>query len=294
MQVLPIRKENMSLYLDNAELQALLPSLLQQVREIVIEAGNEIMSVYHSSFDINIKTDDSPVTTADIAANKLIEEALSTLEIIFPIVSEESPKRSFKERLAMETYWLIDPLDGTKEFINGSDHFTVNIALVHQNRSILGVVYAPALEKSYYAHNVSGSFVQQGKRISDETKKIQAREFTKDKTVFVASRSHTGDMMKGFLNNFQADLGKYELKNVGSSLKMCMVAEGKVDLYPRLWLTSEWDTAAAHCIVNEAGGKIVQTDMSPLLYNTKESLLNPYFFVVAKNHIKWDKYLPTS
>ena len=113
-----------------------------------------------------------------------------------------------------------------------------------------------------------------------------------NEAVFVGSRSHTGDAMQTFLDKFEADKGKYDLQSMGSSLKMCMVAEGTADLYPRLWLTSEWDTAAAHCIVDEAGGKIVKTDMTPLLYNTKDSLLNPYFFAIGKNDIAWNDYLP--
>lgn len=270
--------------IEKEQLNALLP----EVRRIAIEAGEKIMEVYKSGYDVEIKEDKSPVTTADLAANKHIVNELNKLSPRFPVLSEESATLPFEERAKHETYWLVDPLDGTKEFINRRDSFTVNIALIHRHKSILGVIYAPALGVSYYAAQGLGSF----KQASDKQEPIKAREFVADETVFAGSRSHTGKAMQMFLDNFSKEYGDYELVSMGSSLKMCMVAEGLADLYPRLWLTSEWDTAAAHCIVNEAGGKLVQTDMSPLLYNTKDSLLNPYFFTIGNNSIAWDKYLP--
>jgi len=278
--------------LSSSDLQNLLPELLLEIRRIAIEAGEKIMQVYETGFDIETKSDDSPVTTADLAANAHIDEELKKLKTQFPILSEESAHLSFAERSVRDTYWLVDPLDGTKEFINRRDSFTVNIALIHENKSILGVIYAPALELSYFAFRGHGSFKQNGKIITAETESIQARGLIQNQAVFVGSRSHTGDAMQTFLDNFKAELGEYDLQSMGSSLKMCMVAEGTADLYPRLWLTSEWDTAAAHCIIDEAGGKIVQTDMSPLLYNTKDSLLNPYFFAIGNNDVAWDSYLP--
>ena len=257
------------------EIQNLLPELLLDIRRIAIEAGEKIMEVYESGFEIETKSDDSPVTTADLAANTYIDQELKKLTTQFPILSEESAHLSFEERSARDTYWLVDPLDGTKEFINRRDSFTVNIALIHENKSILGVIYAPALELSYFACKGHGSFKQEGKVYTAKIQSIQARGLAKDQAVFVDSRAHSGDAMQIFFDKFKADLGEYDLQSMGSSLKMCMVAEGTADLYPRLWLTSEWDTAAAHCILDEAGGKIVKTDMSPLLYNTKDSLLNP-------------------
>ena len=265
-----------------------LTKLLPEVRRIAKEAGEIIMEVYENGFDIETKSDNSPVTTADLAANDHIEKELNKLLPLFPILSEESAEASFAERSARETYWLVDPLDGTKEFIKRRDSFTVNIALIHQNKSILGVVCAPALDVSYFASKGSGSF----KQIASNTEqKIEARTMP-DKPIFVGSRSHLGETLEQFLKNFEAGKGPYELLSMGSSLKMCLVAEGAADLYPRLWLTSEWDTAAAHCIVDEAGGKLVQTDMSPLLYNTKDSLLNPFFFTIGNNDCDWVKYLP--
>jgi len=265
-----------------------LKTLLPEIHRIAKQAGAKIMEIYGAGFEIETKEDNSPVTTADLAANDLIEAELNKLSPLFPILSEESASIPFEERAARETYWLVDPLDGTKEFISRRDSFTVNIALIHKNKSILGVIYAPALGVSYYACSGHGSYKE---TIDAAEHKIQARALA-PKPVFAGSRSNPGKELAAFLENFKKDKGEYELVSMGSSLKMCMVAEGTADLYPRLWLTSEWDTAAAHCIVDEAGGQLVKTDMSPLLYNTKDSLLNPYFFTIGNNNIDWVKYLP--
>lgn len=263
-------------------------NLLPEIHRIAKEAGEKIMEVYENGFEIETKADDSPVTTADLAANDVIEKGLKKLSPLFPILSEESSEASFEERSARETYWLVDPLDGTKEFIKRRDTFTVNIALIHKNSSILGVVYAPALKESYYACRGHGSYKETATKSEH---KIKARSLV-DTPVITGSRSHLGKVLEAFLDNYKKDKGDYKLVSMGSSLKMCMVAEGSADLYPRLWLTSEWDTAAAHCIVDEAGGKLVKTDMSPLLYNTKDSLLNPFFFTIGANNVDWNQYLP--
>ena len=265
-----------------------LKKLLPEVLEIAEVAGEKIMQVYREGFEVETKEDNSPVTTADLAANAHIEKELEKLLPLFPILSEESESINFEERSKRETYWLVDPLDGTKEFIKRRDTFTVNIALIHKNKSILGVIVAPALNVSYYACKGSGCF-KQDQDLPEE--QIQARQLPK-RPVFAESRSHPGEVLSNFLDNVKADLGDLDSISMGSSLKMCLVAEGTVDLYPRLGLTSEWDTGAAHCIVDEAGGQLVKTDMSPLLYNTKDSLLNPFFFTIGNNNIDWVNYLP--
>ncbi|HIQ16130.1 MAG TPA: 3'(2'),5'-bisphosphate nucleotidase [Leucothrix sp.] len=270
--------------------QQQLKKLLPEVHQIAKDAGELIMDVYKNGFDITIKADDSPVTTADLAANAHIETELKKLLPSFPILSEESAPLSFEERMKRETYWLIDPLDGTKEFIKHNDNFTVNIALIHKNKSVLGVVYAPAHEVSYIASKGNGSFKESA---LEELHKIQVRQIA-DTTIFACSRSHPGKVLSAFLTTYKEKYGDYALISMGSSLKMCMVAEGSADLYPRLWPTSEWDTAAAHCIVDEAGGQLVKTDMSPLLYNTKDSLLNPYFLTIGENDINWQQFIPDS
>ena len=272
----------------NEPSQKQLEQLLPEVHQIAIDAGKIIMDVYNNGFDIETKEDESPVTTADLAANEHIEKSLEKLSLSFPFLSEESAKIPFEERVKRDTYWLVDPLDGTKEFIKHSDNFTVNIALIHKNKSILGVIYAPALDVSYIAAKNHGSFKQMG---NEELHQIQTRKIA-DSATFACSSSHPGKTLTEFLSSYKTEYGDYELINMGSSLKMCMIAEGAADLYPRLWYTSEWDTAAAHCIVNEAGGKLVQIDMSPLLYNTKDSLLNPFFLTIGDNDIDWTQFIP--
>ncbi len=266
------------------ELEQLLPVLLPDVKRIAIEAGEKIMVVFNRDFSVEYKKDKSPVTEADLAANTHIIQELKKLAGGFPILTEEEASLAFEERSSWETYWLVDPLDGTKEFINRRDGFTVNIALIHQHHSVLGVIYVPVFDLSYYAYQGYGAFKDSAEQ---QGKKISVRTLAKIPTLAV-SRSHA----KGDLQIFIENLGEHEMIQTGSSLKMCYVAEGVADLYPRLWLTSEWDTGAAHCIVNEAGGRLVKTDMSPLLYNTKDSLLNPFFFTIGGNDHDWMQYLP--
>lgn len=268
------------------QVKALLPELLPDVKRIAIEAGKKIMVIFKRDFKVEYKDDKSPVTEADLAANSHIIKELKKLAGDFPILTEEEVAVSFEERSSWETYWLVDPLDGTKEFVNHREGFTVNIALIHQHKSVLGAIYVPVFDVSYYAYQGNGAY----KDTSDEAgKKISVRALPKVPTLAV-SRSHA----KGDLLTFIEKLGEYEMIQTGSSLKMCYVAEGVADLYPRLWLTSEWDTGAAHCIVDEAGGCLVKTDMSPLLYNTKDSLLNPFFFTIGGNDHDWVQYLPKS
>ena len=266
------------------ELISMLPELLPDVKRIAIEAGKKIMDIFNRDFQVDYKEDKSPVTEADLAANAHIIEGLKKLAGDFPILTEEEALLSFEERAKWETYWLVDPLDGTKEFVNKRDGFTVNIALIHQHKSVLGVIYAPVFDVSYYACQGQGAYKDSKE---EQGKKISVRALPNIPTLAV-SRSHAvGDLLV-----FLDGVGEHKIIRTGSSLKMCYVAEGIADIYPRLWLTSEWDTGAAHCIVDEAGGSLVKTDMSPLLYNTKDSLLNPFFFTIGGNDHDWMQYLP--
>jgi 3'(2'), 5'-bisphosphate nucleotidase len=262
--------------------QTTLEGLLPHIHRIAREAGEKIMEVYEQGFDVMEKDDKSPLTTADLAAHHHIEAELAKLSESYPLLSEESASLPFAERSSWHTYWLVDPLDGTKEFIKRNGEFTVNIALISDHQPVLGAVYVPVSGVSYFAAKGVGAFKQQG---DYEAIPITARKLA-DPPVVAGSRSHSGDMQK-----FLDKIGEYDQVSMGSSLKICLVAEGEADLYPRLWLTSEWDTAAAHAIVNEAGGQLVKTDMQPLLYNTKDSLLNPFFFVVGKEPRDWSALL---
>jgi len=261
-----------------------LKELLDPVIQIAYQAGKVIMEVYDSEFSIEEKSDHTPVTEADIAANKIIETSLKELTPHLPILTEEATPTPYSERQNWERYWLIDPLDGTREFIKRNGEFTVNIALIDGDESVMGVVYAPVIGVLYYAAKGQGAFKQAS---TNEPVAIRVREKCSGKTVVACGRSHPTEEVVSFLEN----LGEHEIIRVGSALKSCMVAEGKADLYPRLGPTSEWDTAAAQCVVEEAGGAITDTTMQRLRYNTKDDLLNPHFFVAGDRSIKWSDYL---
>lgn len=252
--------------------------------QIALEAGEKVLAIYDGDdFEVEQKGDDSPLTKADLASHQHIVDSLKALTPDFPILSEESANIPFSKRKHWETYWLVDPLDGTKEFIKRNDEFSILIALIHNNEPVLGVVHAPALEETWMASLGNGAY----KVIAgDAMVAIEAREQAKP-LVVTGSRSHRDDTMPKFLEA----IGEHEYQIMGSIIKACRVAEGSADLYPRLGLTSEWDTAAAHIIVEEAGGSVVQINGKPMRYNTKESLLNPYFFVSGKGDTNWSKYL---
>ena len=260
-----------------------LESLCLQINNIAQQAGRAIMDVYNSEYDIQKKADETPVTTADLLAHDIICQQLTNLTPDIPVLSEESTRIPYKIRKTWNRYWLVDPLDGTREFIKRNDEFTVNIALIENNRSILGVIYVPVTQKTYYAWQNGGAFKSNA---LNQSRSISTRALP-DKPVIAGSRSHGAERLKDFLEK----LGEIELLRVGSSLKSCLVAEGKIDLYPRLGLTSEWDTAAAQCIVEQAGGKILQTNNQLMRYNTKDSLLNPEFFVLGDPDHDWSQYL---
>ncbi|MFZ1387668.1 MAG: 3'(2'),5'-bisphosphate nucleotidase CysQ [Thiolinea sp.] len=252
-----------------------LADLTQIIIEVAKAAGSEIMQVYNSAdFTVDHKEDNSPLTAADLVSHQTIVEALQILTPNYPILSEESASVDFAERSQWQTYWLVDPLDGTREFIKRNGEFSVLIALIHEHESVLGVVHAPVLQKTWYASLGNGACIQVEQ---DEPQSIHTREPTELVTI-VGSRSHAGDSLNEFLQQFE----HYELISMGSILKACLVAEGNADYYPRLGLTSEWDTAAAQIIVEEAGGVMADLQGQALRYNAKESLLNPYFIVSGR------------
>lgn len=257
---------------------------MQAAIHIAKQAGDKIMAVYASEFAVTHKDDNTPLTEADMAAHDCIEEGLQRLTPDLPILSEESAKISFSERSQWQTYWLVDPLDGTREFIKRNGEFTVNIALIDNHEPVIGVIYAPVLDVFYYACRGAGAFKQER---GDEPVAIHTRTKHDNVVLIAGSRSHRGESLNQLLDN----IGEHRIISMGSSLKSCLVAEGKVDVYPRLGPTSEWDTAAAQCVVEEAGGVVTMTDMQPLRYNTKQSLLNPHFFVSGDPDFDWSQYL---
>lgn len=239
------------------------------------------MPIYASDFEVEFKKDESPLTNADKASHEYIVSKLEALTPDTPILSEESTSIHWEERREWAEYWLIDPLDGTKEFIKKNGEFTVNIALIKEGVPVVGVVYAPELEITWYAASGAGVYKKHRGQEALPIRASSPQDYASLK--IVVSRSHQSNAIKAFCGRFDCP----ELVPMGSSLKICAVADSEADIYPRLGLTSEWDTAAAHCIVLEAGGALVDADGVPLVYNSKESLLNPFFLVLGNADEYW-------
>jgi 3'(2'), 5'-bisphosphate nucleotidase len=249
---------------------------IQDIVTIAKEAGNAIMQIYKQDFKVEYKQDSSPLTLADKKANDIIEDGLNQLSVNLPILSEEGKESPYRDRKHWEYFWLVDPLDGTKEFVKKNGEFTVNIALIYKDTPVLGVVYASALDICYWAKQGEGAF-KDGQKLPLKT------EGQRNTYKIIASRSHMSEETQVFIDVIETDKEK-ELISVGSSLKICLVAEGEADIYPRLSPTMEWDTGAAHAIVNESGKSIQQYkngQYSKLEYN-KEDLLNQWFVVGEK------------
>ena len=244
------------------------------------QAGDAILEVYATDFDVQAKDDDSPLTQADMASHRVIEEGLHALTPDVPVISEESGLPEYAERSQWDRYWLIDPLDGTKEFVKRNGEFTVNIALIDKHRPVLGIVHVPAQNKTYTGCEGAGSTVI----VADgDPEAIRVAAASATPVRVVGSRSHRGASLDAYLEA----LGAFEMLPMGSSLKFCVVAEGKADIYPRLGPTSEWDTAAAQAVVEQAGGAVVELDGSPLAYNAKADILNPFFLVHGPQDNDW-------
>lgn len=243
-----------------------------EITRIALEAGEEILSIYNRDFDVNTKEDSSPVTEADVAAEKIILAGLSLLTPDIPVLAEESAAAGQIPDLSGGIFWLVDPLDGTKEFIHKRGEFTVNIALVENGKPTMGVIYVPAQNKTYYASGPGDVWI-----VEDESdpRQIKTRKTPTEGMTVVASRSHRTPETDDYIANYKVA----DLISAGSSLKLCLVAEGKADLYPRLGRTMEWDIGAGQAILEAAGGVVEKLDGTPLDYG-KEGHDNPYF--VAK------------
>jgi len=260
------------------------PNLLDVV-QIAREAGKAILAVYNKDdFGIAEKEDNSPLTEADLASHRTIKQRLEALTPDIPILSEESGDIPFAERNLWPRYWLVDPLDGTKEFIKRNGEFTVNIALVEGHHPVMGVVHVPVTGVTYFGDIDHGAYKQEA---SNSPQAIHVTAKCREPARVVGSRSHAGESLQRFLDK----VGEHELVSMGSSLKLCLVAEGKADIYPRLGPTSEWDTAAAQAVVEAAGGRVTDTMMERLSCNTKDSLLNPHFLVFGDISEDWSRFL---
>jgi 3'(2'), 5'-bisphosphate nucleotidase len=246
---------------------------INDIIETAKKAGNKILEIYNKDFNVEYKDDKSPLTEADKNSHEIIVKNLKKYNL--PILSEEGKDVSYDERKNWELFWMIDPLDGTKEFIKKNGEFTINIALIYKNEPVFGIVYAPVLELLYFNDNENSYKIEKGE--INEIKKLPIIK-EKEKFVIVASRSHLNNETKEFIDKIKTDKEK-EFISIGSSLKLCLVAEGKADIYPRLAPTMEWDTAAADVVVRKTGKSVVEYNTQKLLKYNKKNLLNPWFIV---------------
>jgi 3'(2'), 5'-bisphosphate nucleotidase len=247
-------------------------------------AGRAILQVYDSDFAVEHKQDKSPLTAADLAAHRAIVDGLRLITPTIPILSEEAAvQAAWDVRRSWSRYWLVDPLDGTREFVKRNGEFTVNIALIEAQRPVLGVVFAPVLDEMFWAWRGGNAFASVA-----QAEKTPLRTRARGPLLIVAgSRSHADPRTLAALDK----LGPHELKPLGSSLKFCRAAQAQADLYIRYGLTSEWDTAAGQCVLEQAGGGVTDMSGAPLRYNTKESLLNPDFLAFGDASVDWSSLL---
>lgn len=260
--------------------------MLHDIIDIAQRAGDAIMQVYEQDFAVQSKSDNTPVTAADMAANEVIEKALQQLTPDIPVLTEESVWTPWLARQSWQRYWLVDPLDGTKEFVKRNGDFTVNIALIDQHYPVLGVVYAPARQEIWYAERDQGAFYQDMTQSNTTPRRLTATATPTDDEPWLAlgSRSFHDKAVALFLER----LGEHQLTAVGSAIKTCMVAAGEAHIYPRLGLTSEWDTAASQIVAEEAGALVINAETGERLkYNTKDSLLNPWFIAACADDPRW-------
>lgn len=251
---------------------------ISELEPIARAAGEAIMSIYSQPFAVEYKQDESPLTAADKGAHEVIVQALASLTPDIPVLSEESSPEVMAARLGWSRYWLVDPLDGTKEFVSRNGEFTVNIALIEQGTPRWGLVYAPVLDKLWYGGKGIGAWcVADGRHEAIQTRPHDAGQVWR----VVGSRNHLSQETLEYLARFgELERGEIELVSMGSSLKFCIIAEGEAELYPRLAPTCEWDTGAAQAVLEGAGGSVTQLDGSPLCYN-KPDILNPWFVARA-------------
>ena len=258
--------------------------------EIIQEASAAILKIYDTDFEVQGKADTSPLTQADLAAHRIIVAGLQAVTPEMPIISEESEPPPFEVRRQWPRYWLVDPLDGTKEFVNRNGEFTVNIALIEEGTPVYGMVSVPVQNKVYI-----GDLREQRAQLIEAgtVRDIRGRPMSlRTETIVVASRSHGGERLERYLDALERVCGGLSRTPVGSSLKLCVLAEGAADCYPRLGPTSEWDIGAAHAVLRAAGGEVYTFARQPLSYNAKDSVLNPEFVAVADAQFDWWSLLP--
>lgn len=261
---------------------------LVDITDAALQAGRKILEVYHTEFEVETKEDTSPLTMADKNSHDVIVKVLNQKYSSIPILSEEGKHLPYEERKRWNTLWVVDPLDGTKEFVKRNGEFTVNIAFVQNGKPVLGVIYVPVKDEMYFSKDGLGAFKlnNYSKNVihNDDNLIASALKISVGKPeqfTAVASRSHMSPETEEFIKGLEKVHGKAEIISAGSSLKLCLVAEGKANVYPRFAPTMEWDTAAGQAIVEAAGGKVMNTETKQSLLYNKENLLNPWFIVLG-------------
>lgn len=255
--------------------------LMQDVVKLALLAGEATLPFWRADVAVSNKADDSPVTAADLAAHRVIADGLQALAPQIPVLSEEDCDIPLATRAGWQRWWLVDPLDGTKEFIAGSEEFTVNIALIENGEVVFGVVAMPTNGRCYFGGREFGAWRAER---NEEAQTIQVRNAppAQERFTVVASRRHSSPEQEALLAGLGSAVGELELANIGSSLKFCLLAEGSADCYPRLAPTSQWDTAAAQGVLEGAGGEVIGLDGLPFRYPPRESLLNPFFLALPR------------
>ncbi|WP_448678752.1 3'(2'),5'-bisphosphate nucleotidase CysQ [Pseudomonas nicosulfuronedens] len=254
-------------------------AFLPAVIDLVHKAGDVILPFWQGDLDVQSKSDESPVTAADLAAHRVLVDGLRTLAPDVPVLSEEDCDIPLEQRAQWSRWWLVDPLDGTKEFISGSDEFTVNVALIEHGRVVFGVVGIPASGRCYYGGTGLGAWCEDR---GEEPEAIEVRTEPEDIFTVVASKRHSSPQQESLLSGLAQRFGNLNLANIGSSLKFCLLAEGSADCYPRLAPTSQWDTAAAQGVLEGAGGEVLDVRGEPFTYEAREGFLNTSFLALPK------------
>lgn len=254
---------------------------MQDVVKLALLAGEATLPFWRAGLAVSNKADDSPVTAADLAAHRVIADGLQALAPQIPVLSEEDCDIPLATRAGWQRWWLVDPLDGTKEFIAGSEEFTVNIALIENGEVVFGVVAMPTNGRCYFGGRELGAWKTER---DEEAQPVQVRNAppAQERFTVVASRRHSSPEQEALLAGLGGAVGELELANIGSSLKFCLLAEGSADCYPRLAPTSQWDTAAAQGVLEGAGGEVIGLDGLPFRYPPRESLLNPFFLALPR------------
>ena len=266
---------------------AQLADLVEPVLTITRAAGERILALYETDIEVEQKVDATPVTAADLASNDIIIQGLHALTPDIPILSEEASQVPYETRRHWHRCWLVDPLDGTREFIKQSGEFTVNVALIEGHEPVFGLIYVPVSNVAYFGWRNGGAFKRTAtSNAIDE--RIYTRPVGEEPVRVAGSRSYAVKSLQTFLRR----LDNYEYVGIGAALKTCLIAEGRIDVYPRLGPTSEWDTAASQCILEEAGGKLTDLHMKPLRYNARKSIQNPPFIAFGDERRNWTRYIP--